>query len=192
MEDLEGDLAIRESCWPVEVGWGSLHHRGREHKKHWLVQDSFTAECRREGIFSTSSLERLTKSLLKNNYINPSVQKSGIPGGPGCLERIAVVTQLIRNDHENRGNLAVLRFHLANAYGSIPHKLAKLHHPVPSKIKDLILPLPWTWGSNWLRWNAEPVTESGVQQETCQVPGTSGRVQGQRLEYILWAHRSRL
>lgn len=57
------------------------------------------------------------------------------------MEHIGVATKLIRNVHENRGDLPVLWLDLASAYGSIPQKLAKLalHHPVPSTIKDLIL-----------------------------------------------------
>ncbi|XP_062272394.1 LOW QUALITY PROTEIN: uncharacterized protein LOC133978067 [Scomber scombrus] len=93
-------------------------------------------------VFFSIVSRRLTEYLLKNNYIDPSVQKGGVPGVPGCLKHTGVVTQLIREAHENRGDLAVLWLDLANAYGSIPHKLVELaldHHHVPSKIKDLIL-----------------------------------------------------
>ncbi|XP_016087054.1 uncharacterized protein, partial [Sinocyclocheilus grahami] len=93
-------------------------------------------------VFFSIVSRRLTEFLLKNNYIDPSVQKGGIPGAPGCLEHTGVVTQLIREAHENRGDLVVLWLDLANAYGSIPHKLVELAlhlHHVPSKIKDLIL-----------------------------------------------------
>lgn len=58
------------------------------------------------------------------------------------MEHTGVVTQLIREAHENRGDLVVLWLDLANAYGSIPHKLVELAlhlHHVPSKIKDLIM-----------------------------------------------------
>lgn len=93
-------------------------------------------------VFFSVVFRRLTEFLLRNNYIDPSVQKGGIPGVPGCLEHTGVVTHLIREAHENRGDLAVLWLDLTNAYGSIPHKLVEhalhLHH-VPSKIKDLIL-----------------------------------------------------
>ena len=37
-------------------------------------------------VFFSIVSRRLTEFLLKNNYINPSVQKGGIPGAPGCLE----------------------------------------------------------------------------------------------------------
>ncbi|KAL4008901.1 hypothetical protein ACER0C_002753 [Sarotherodon galilaeus] len=93
-------------------------------------------------VFFSFVSQRLTEFLLRNNYIDPSVQKGGISGVPGCLEHTGVVTHLIREANENRGDLAVLWLDLTNAYGSIPHKLVEhalhLHH-VPSKIKDLIL-----------------------------------------------------
>ncbi len=39
---------------------------------------------------------RLMGFLLKNAYIDTSVQKGGVPGVPGCIEHTGVVTQLIR------------------------------------------------------------------------------------------------
>ena len=93
-------------------------------------------------IFFSILSRRLCKYLLKNNYIDTSVQKGGIPGFPGCLGHTGVVTQTLREAREGRGDLAVLWLDLANAYGSIPHKLVeealKRHH-VPGKINELIL-----------------------------------------------------
>lgn len=89
-----------------------------------------------------SSPERFTDFLLKNAYIDTSVQKGGIPGVSGCLEHTGVVTQLIREVREGKGDLMVLWLDLANAYGSIPHKLVETaldRQYVPRKIKDLIL-----------------------------------------------------
>lgn len=93
-------------------------------------------------IFFSILSRRLTEFLLKNGYIDTSVQKGGIPGVPGCLEHTGVVTQLIREAREGKGDLTVLWLDLANAYGSIPHKLVELsllRHHVPSKVADLIL-----------------------------------------------------
>lgn len=89
-------------------------------------------------IFFSILSQRLSDYLLKNQYINPSVQKGGIPGVPGCLEHSGVVRQLIREARDGKGNLAGL----ANAYGSIPHKLVEValgRHYVPSSIKILIM-----------------------------------------------------
>ncbi|KAL7856407.1 hypothetical protein AOLI_G00200110 [Acnodon oligacanthus] len=47
-------------------------------------------------IFFSIVARRLTDYLLRNSYIDTSVQKGGIPNVPGCLEHTGVVTQLIR------------------------------------------------------------------------------------------------
>lgn len=53
-----------------------------------------------------------------------------------------MVTQLLREAKENKGDLVVLWLDLANAYGSIPHKLVletlERHH-VPASVKYLIM-----------------------------------------------------
>ncbi|XP_061772124.1 uncharacterized protein LOC133562186 [Nerophis ophidion] len=93
-------------------------------------------------IFFSLMARRLTDYLLKNSYIDTSVQKGGIPEVSGCLEHTGVVTQLIREARENKGDLAVLWLDLENAYGSIPHKLveeALNRHQIPKKFRDLIL-----------------------------------------------------
>ncbi|XP_062387675.1 uncharacterized protein LOC134076569 [Sardina pilchardus] len=93
-------------------------------------------------VFFSIVSQRMTEFLLRNAYIDTSVQKGGVPRVPGCIEHTGVVTQLIREAREGKGDLAVLWLDLANAYGSIPHKLVEtalnLHH-VPTKIRDLIL-----------------------------------------------------
>ena len=43
------------------------------------------------SLFSTVS-QRLTEFLLKNNYIDPSLQKSSIPGIPTCLDHSSHTT----------------------------------------------------------------------------------------------------
>lgn len=59
-------------------------------------------------IFFKILANRLTEYLLRNSYIDTTMQKGGVPGMPGCLEHTGVVTQLIREARENRGDLAVL------------------------------------------------------------------------------------
>lgn len=92
-------------------------------------------------IFFSIVAKRLS-NLLSNKYIDTSVQKGGTPGVPGCIEHTGVVTQLIREAREGKGDLAVLWLDLTNAYGSIPHKLVEAaleRHHVPQKVKHLIL-----------------------------------------------------
>ena len=82
----------------------------------------------------------LSDFFLGNGYIDRSVQKGGVAGMPGCLEH-TVLTQLLREAKESKGDLTVLWLDLANAYGSMPHKLVeealKRHH-VPPSVCDLI------------------------------------------------------
>ena len=73
--------------------------------------------------------------------IDTSVQKGGVPGISGCVEHIAVVTQLIKEAKEGKKDLVVLWLDLANAYGSVPHKLLeasmKSYH-VPQRVIKLV------------------------------------------------------
>ncbi|XP_035990671.1 uncharacterized protein LOC118562404 [Fundulus heteroclitus] len=145
---------IRRHLWRImKVIWrrGKVANQWRHAEGVWIPKEENSQDISQFRSISLLSVEgkvffsivsrRLTEFLLKNSYIDPSVQKGGI-STPGCLEHTGVVTQLIREAHENKGDLAVLWLDLANAYGSIPHKLVELAlhlHHVPSKIKDLIL-----------------------------------------------------
>lgn len=77
------------------------------------------------SVWKAKSFSRflLTVYLLRNTYIDTAAQKGEIPGMLGCIEHTEVVTQLICEARENRGDLAVIWLDLANAHGSIPHKL---------------------------------------------------------------------
>ena len=66
---------------------------------------------------------RLAAFLLRNGYMNTSVQKAGIPGFPGCVEHCAMIWHTIQKAKVNNNNLSVIWLDLANAYGSVSHKL---------------------------------------------------------------------
>jgi hypothetical protein len=92
-------------------------------------------------IFLAIMARRMTTYMLANHYIDVAVQKGGIPGVSGCLEHTGVLTQIIREVRKNKGDLAVLWLDLANAYGSIPHKLVELtlqKYHVPAQIQQLL------------------------------------------------------
>ena len=58
------------------------------------------------------------------------------------MNNTTIITQLIKEDCEGKGDSVVFWLDLANAYGSIPHKLVettKALPQVPGKTKDLIL-----------------------------------------------------
>ena len=79
--------------------------------------------------------------MLANEYLDKSVQKGGIPGVSGCKEHTAVLTQLIREAKEDKGNVSVLWLDLTNACGSLTHKviqeMLRSYH-VPVKLQSVI------------------------------------------------------
>jgi len=79
--------------------------------------------------------------MLQNDYIDIAVQKGGVPGVSGCVEHTSVLTQVIRGAKEGKGDPAVIWLDLANAYGSMPHKLVQLtleRYHVPEKIRKML------------------------------------------------------
>lgn len=76
-----------------------------------------------EKIFLAILARRVTSFLLKNKYIDTSVQKGGVPGVPGCIEHATMITEIIKEAKKNCGDLVVIWLDLPNAYGTIPHKL---------------------------------------------------------------------
>ena len=93
-------------------------------------------------IFYSILAKRITEFLLKDEYIDTAIQKAGVSGFYGCLEHNNVITELIREAKEDKGNLAKVWLDLANAYGSVPHRLierAMVQYHIPNKIQDIIL-----------------------------------------------------
>ncbi|XP_063050108.1 uncharacterized protein LOC134444859 [Engraulis encrasicolus] len=141
--------------WTIlRVIWrrGKVAQQWRHAEGVWIPKEESSSTIEQFRIISLLSVEgkiffsivarRLMEFLLRNTYIDTSVQKGGVPKVPGCIEHTGVVTQLIREAREGKGDLAVLWLDLANAYGSMPHKLVETsldRHHVPGKIKDLIL-----------------------------------------------------
>ncbi len=79
--------------------------------------------------------------MVKNKYVDASIQRIGIPGYSGCLEHTCVLTQLMRQAKESKGNLAVVWLDLDKAYGSVPHNLINVameHHHISHYIRGMI------------------------------------------------------
>ena len=153
----------------------------KEDKSSTLSQFRTISLLSVEGkIFFSILARRLTAYLLKNSYIDTSVQKGGIPNMPGCLEHTGVVTQLIREAKENKGNLVVVWLDLANAYGSVPHKLvdeALTRYHVPEHVKEVILDY---YNNFSLRFTSGPITSDWHQLQ-------KGIITGCTISVILFA-----
>lgn len=79
--------------------------------------------------------------MIKNGYLNTSIQKGGIPGFTGCLEHTGDLSQMIHEARSKKGNLTVVWLDLANAFRSIPHDLIRTalkHYYIPDHIKGMI------------------------------------------------------
>ena len=92
-------------------------------------------------IFFAVLAKRMTQYLTSNQYIDTSVQKGGVPGFSGCVEHTSALSHIIREAKVNQKDLTVVWLDLANAYGSIPHKLietALKHYHIPDHVQQII------------------------------------------------------
>ena len=75
-------------------------------------------------LFFSLVSRRLEKHLINNNkFINKSVQKGCMEKVPGCWEHIPMVWAALKEAKSKNLSLATIWLDIANAYGSISHKL---------------------------------------------------------------------
>ena len=74
-------------------------------------------------IFFGILAKRTMSFLLANGFIDDSVQKAGLPGTPGCTEHTTMIWEAIQTTKKDKSHLVVVWLDLANAFGSVPHKL---------------------------------------------------------------------
>ena len=75
-------------------------------------------------LFFSLVSKRLETHLIHNNkFINNSIQKGCMVKIPGCWEHLSMVSHALKEARAQKSNLAVIWLDIANAYGSIPHKL---------------------------------------------------------------------
>ena len=75
-------------------------------------------------LFFSLVSRRLEKHLINNNkFINKSVQKGCMEKVPGCWEHISMVWAALKEAKSKNLSLATIWLDIANAYGSIQHKL---------------------------------------------------------------------
>ncbi|XP_026059304.1 uncharacterized protein LOC113043970 [Carassius auratus] len=97
-----------------------------------------SVECK---VFFSVLAKKMTTCMVKNKFVDTSVQKGGIPGFSGCLEHTGILNQLNSEAKGSKGNLTVVWLDLAYAYGSIPHGLintAMEHYHIPYLTRGII------------------------------------------------------
>ena len=88
--------------------------------------------------------------VTQNKFIDTRVQKGSIRETPGCVEHTAMVWTALKDAKKYNKDVVALWLDLANAYGSVPHKLiifALRRYGVPQEWIDLIVDYYWgLWG----------------------------------------------
>ena len=109
---------------------------------------------------------RLYDYLVTNNsFVSPFVQKGSMKKVPGCWEHTAMVWSALKDARKSKTSVAVLWLDLANAYGSVPHKLIEFalkRYQVPADWIDLIMAY---YDGLWGRTTASGTSTDWVRYE---------------------------
>lgn len=79
--------------WKLAEGCFVPKEEGSSTISQFRTISLLNVECK---IFFSVLARRITTYMMQNHYINPSIQKGGIPGFSGCLEHTSMITQLIQ------------------------------------------------------------------------------------------------
>ena len=67
--------------------------------------------------------QRLTSYLIKNNLVDPKMQKAFLPGINGCIEHNLAMDEVVKSARKNKRTAHITFFDLEDAFGSVPHSL---------------------------------------------------------------------
>ncbi|KAL6487621.1 hypothetical protein MHYP_G00042470 [Metynnis hypsauchen] len=76
-------------------------------------------------VFFTVLAKWIARFLNDNSYIDTNCQKAGLPGFPGCIEHASMIWEQIQCAKREKSDLHVVWLDMANAYGSVTHKLVE-------------------------------------------------------------------
>ena len=92
-------------------------------------------------IFFSIFQSRLSRFMLKNNYLVLRVHKAFLEGVSGCIEHAAALTTVLNDAKDRYKSICISWLDLANAYGSVRHNMIqfalKWYH-VPKSMCELI------------------------------------------------------
>ena len=79
--------------------------------------------------------------MVKNSYIDRSVQKGFLKGVAGCVEHTFSLQEILRDAYDHNRQIVVTWIDLATAYGSVMHNLIQFAlewYHVPIKARRII------------------------------------------------------
>ena len=75
-------------------------------------------------LFFSLVSKRFVSHIIKNNkFINASIQKGCMEKIPGCWEHMSMVLDALKSAKHDKTSLSAIWLDVANAYGSVPHRL---------------------------------------------------------------------
>jgi len=92
-------------------------------------------------IFHQVMAQRTTEFMLRNNYIDPEIQKAFISKINGTIEHNQVLQEIIRHSKHNKKTAHITFFDLEDAFGSVSHDLISYslsRYQFPPEIKNYI------------------------------------------------------
>lgn len=97
--------------------------------------------CTVGKIFLSPIADRIQSFMIKNEYIDRSIQKGFLSGIAGCLEHNFALYEALREAKEHTRQIVVVWLDLANAYGSVRHNLIQFAldwYHIPKLLQELI------------------------------------------------------
>ena len=129
---LQALLCLFNLCWEQ----GSVPRSWKEGVVRLIAKPAAEADPHNPANFRpialTSCVGKIYTSILKNRwlgfmvsngYLDTSTQKAFLPGVPGCVEHYRKLMAMVEDAHQKHRSLAVCWLDLANAYGSVHHRL---------------------------------------------------------------------
>ena len=153
----EKGLHLKSKC-----RFEALKARRECNRSFWRYAAYCSDTLCREGVY----LDLLT-FMLKNRYMDTTVQKAFINGIPGCTEHYCKLAEVIKDALEKHWSLTVCWLDLANAYGSVPHGLIQF---APVDLSSLLCAITML-----LLSSPKPSLTSTLASQP-QSPLTSGRL----------------
>ena len=77
----------------------------------------------REALCLEKQTGHSRSKITNNKFINTSVQKGCMEKVPGCWEHMSMVWSALKDARSDKLDLATIWLDIANAYGSIPHRV---------------------------------------------------------------------